>query len=279
MKHVISASRRTDLPRWFLDDVIVWFNKGEVLVKNPFNKYTHVVDLKPENVHSIVWWSKDFGRFLKKRHHFKAYNQYFHFTINGYTRPSHQFLEPGMTTPLVERLDQVKQLADIYGPETINWRFDPIVFWFDKDGRLQNNVLDYEVIARKIAETGVTRNTISFATWYGKCERRAKKHGFKYHEPDRSTRLDVASEISKLAKELGLKVHACANDDIVSTGIIQKASCIDGNLLNKIFGEGASIARDTGQREMCGCTKSKDIGGYEMVCKHGCIYCYANPRI
>ncbi len=279
MKHVISASRRTDLPRWFLDDVMQWFKKGEVLVKNPFSKNTYVVDLKPESVHSIVWWSKDFGKFLDNMHHFKAYHQYFQFTINGYTQPASQFLEPGMTTSLEGRLDQAKRLADNYGAASINWRFDPIVFWQDKNGRVMDNAGDYAFIAKRMAEIGVTRNTISFATWYGKCEKRARKRGFKYVEPDTSTRARVAGEISRIAKALGMKVYACANDDIVSTGIIQKASCIDGNLLNKLFGEGASVARDTGQRWACGCTRSKDIGGYEMICKHGCIYCYANPKI
>ncbi|NMC06239.1 MAG: DUF1848 domain-containing protein [Candidatus Lokiarchaeota archaeon] len=278
MKTVISASRRTDLPRWFLDDVIKWFEAGSVTVKNPFNQKPYTISLKREDVHSIVWWSKDFSRFIAKQDFFSGYNQTFQFTINGYTNNKLRFLEPGMTASLQERLDQARILADRYRPEAINWRFDPIVFWEEK-GDLVNNLEDYAAIASAIANIGIKRNTISFTQWYGKCTRRANKRKFPFINPSPELRRSTARMIAGIAKPLGIKVFACCNADIVMQGLIEPSACIDGTRLARLFGEEAFVQKDTGQREACGCTKSKDIGSYDMICKHGCIYCYANPQL
>ena len=38
-------------------------------------------------------------------------------------------LEPGLAAPLQERLEQVKWIAETFGPHALNARFDPIVHY------------------------------------------------------------------------------------------------------------------------------------------------------
>ena len=42
-----------------------------------------------------------------------------------------------------------------------------------------------------------------------------------------------------------------------------------------LFGTHRPRLKDPGQREVCGCVFSKDIGMYN-TCGHLCVYCYAN---
>jgi hypothetical protein len=55
---------------------------------------------------------------------------------------------------------------------------------------------------------------------------------------------------------------------------IEKASCIDGRYLSRLF-NALIDTRPAATRKECGCTKSVDIGAYD-TCGHGCVYCYAN---
>ena len=105
MKQVISASRRTDIPAWYLDRLIGFVHQGYAVVANPFSGKTSRVDLSPDHVHTLVLWSKNFGLFLQKMEQFKEYQLYFLFTINDL--PDY---EPSLP-PLSERIGQLHELA------------------------------------------------------------------------------------------------------------------------------------------------------------------------
>jgi len=280
MKTVISASRRTDLPCCYMDETKQAFLDGEITLINQFNNKPYTISLKKGDIHCIVWWSKDFKNFISDIEFWKQYNNFFQFTINGYTDESKaRFLECGIKTSLSGRIEQVSTLASIFTPEAISWRFDPIVFWKEGDV-IMSNIDDFNYISSEMGKIGIKRCVISFATWYEnsikKARNRHPKHEFIFIEPDLGHKKEIIKFISPVNKDNGITTYSCANADIVDDDLVFGSSCVDGELLGKLFGEPASLAKDTTQREACGCTKSRDIGSYKQKCKNNCIYCYAN---
>ena len=269
MKKVVSASRRTDIPLHHLDWLILSLKKGWVDVPNPFNGRKYRVSLKKSNVHTLVLWSKDFRRFLKFTDEFLGYNLFFHFTINS---PSS--LE-GTLSPLPARLAQLKRLVESFGTERVVWRFDPILFWKEtRSGRVRNNLNHFGKIAEAAANAGVTRCITSFVTPYKKVVRRMRKAGLELIRLSIKKRREIAAEIAEKNRSLGIRTYACCNPDIVGAEGIEKAHCIDGELLSMLAGEVCDMRKDRGQRPECGCTVSVDVGRYG-TCPVGCLYCYA----
>jgi hypothetical protein len=270
MRTVISCSRRTDVPAFYMRWLLSCLEKGTAEVVNPVTHKPHEVDIRPGSVHTIVLWSKNFGPFLKNRDAFRDYRLYFQFTINEGGEIEPNVIDTG------RRLDQLRELGRIYGPERINWRFDPVTFW---DGGNRNNIGRFEEIAEAVAKTGVRRCTISFTQWYAKVKKRMESVGLAWYDPPLERKLEIVSRIAEYCDRLGTEVRACCNDYLLDVPGIGKASCIDGPLLAELAGEPCSSARDRSQRDECRCTKSYDIGSYTQVCYHSCVYCYANPAM
>jgi hypothetical protein len=228
------------------------------------------VSLRPEDVHTLVFWSKDYGPLLSAIQRFKSFpNLFFHFTVNDCLE-----LEPRIP-PLLERLTQARELVSMFGVERLAWRFDPLVFW---NGGRNNNLGSFERIAEFMGGLGVHRCIFSFAQWYNKCVRRANKYAFDYYDPPLAEKLEITDKLARTAKRFGITMQSCCCDELIRVDNVEKAHCIDGKLLSELAGEPCDTARDTSQRKTCGCTKSIDIGSYnEQPCLHGCLYCYANP--
>ena len=271
MKQVISISRRTDIPAHYLDWLTGCVAGGEVCVANPFNPaQRRTVSLRPEHVHTLVFWSKNYRALLEDIRRFEMYrNMFFHFTVNDCPA-----LEPRIPD-LPERLAQAREIIAAFGPERLAWRFDPLVFW--NDGEC-DNVGSFERIAEFMAGCGVRRCVFSFAQWYSRCIRRSKRYGFDYYDPSLTERLEIAGGLAEIAKRLGIVMQSCCCDELTVIDNVEKAHCIDGRLLSELAGEPCGVGHDTSQRKTCGCSKSVDIGSYdEQPCLHGCLYCYANP--
>lgn len=275
MKTVISASRRTDIPAFYLDWFIDRINQGVVEVRNPFYpQNTKRVSLTPDQVEWIVFWSRNYGHFLKKRQSFEAYQLFFHFTI---VSPSILEKSP---MPIARQLNQLEQLVNIYGAQRIIWRYDPLVFW-RQGSNLNTNFSEkeFEFLAKTITGFGIKSCTISVAHPYAKFEKRLKNKFSQLTliEQQDDFVLKTVSKLLDIAQYYHLEIKACCTDFLLKNHNIHKAACIDGQLLNQLSSNKVSEAK-TPTRPECVCTKSIDIGDYRrQPCYFGCLYCYANP--
>jgi hypothetical protein len=266
---------------WFMERI----EKGVFFVKNPFSQRVSEVSAAPEQVHAIVFWSKDYSGFIAEgfgeRLEKMGYRLFFNFTVNS---GSH-VLEPEMP-PLFDRLETLGRLCRRFGGKTVSWRFDPICFYTTAEAGTTNNLADFPVIAEAAADLGIKRCITSFMDPYAKVEYRVKDiPGFCFHYPPEEAKARVLSRMERLLKPKGIELLTCcengALEKLPSASGIRASACISAGLTKELFGGRPSLRRDAGQRKSRGCTcsVSRDIGGYrEQPCFHNCLYCYANPR-
>jgi len=278
---IISCSRRTDIPAFLMEWVIDKIKLGYVDVVNPFNRaQISRVSLSPADVVCWVWWSKNFKQWIefyeKYNYLFKLYKgHYFQFTINS---PSE--LEQNLKISLEERFKQLEWLIKEFGSIAVNFRFDPIIFYKDAgSSKIKSNLDKFEYIIQNVASLGLTEMTFSFATIYQKVQNRMKKRGKIPIELKAEKKKEILERLIKISDKYNMKMKACCQPDLSSVEGIEQAHCIDAYKIEKLVNKQIQKVRDSGQRDSCGCFKSKDIGGYSGIfrCKHNCDYCYASP--
>jgi hypothetical protein len=278
---VISCSRRTDIPAFLMDWLMERINLGFVDVVNPYNKkQISRVSLKPEDVKCWVFWSKNFKDFIRnyKSHDdiFRSYKGFcFQFTINS---PSE--LEKNIQVSLEDRFKQLEWLIKEFGLLAINYRFDPIILYkTEGSNKIKSNLNKFEYIIKNISSLGVKEMTFSFATIYSKVQKRMKKRGIIPINLTFKKKNEIIDKLKITCDKNNIEMKACCQPELLQIEGIEQAHCIDANKVEKIISDKIPKRRDTGQRDGCGCFKSKDIGGYTGIfrCKHNCDYCYASP--
>lgn len=280
MRKVISASRRTDLVAFFPDWLTSVIEREEARVYGP-SGHTYSVDLSLRSVHTIVLWSKNFSNLIENnfglRSALEKYEQlYLHFTITGLGGTIIEKGAPSSEAALVQ-LDELVEI--VRSPERISIRFDPVIYWRDKEEE-KTNLSYFEKIAPILEEKGIEEVRISFAQWYNKARNRAKRHDFNYLDPEPEQKLQDAQYLLEVSMRHNLSLYACSQAFLTKeTGILPSA-CIDGGHLQLLHPsqEPVSTIKDKSQRKECECTESVDIGSYAQSCPHCCLYCYANPK-
>lgn len=306
---IISASRSTDIPafyaKWFFNRLA----RGYCAWYNPFNQQKMYVSF--ERCKAIVFWTKNPKPILPYLHKLdkRGMHYYFQVTLNDYINED---FEPNVPS-LEQRVETFKRLSGMIGHERVIWRFDPLIItplitprnllsriW--KVGNMLKGYTDklvfsfVDVKAYRKVQNNLVKKTSYFS-----------KENVETAEMTDWQRQEVVEGLVKLREvwaEQGwnIAMATCAEDiDLAKYGI-EHNRCIDGDLMERLwhndydfiyylrtgklpeidmFGEKSPITiiqkslKDKGQRKICGCMISKDIGMYNTCC-HFCVYCYAN---
>lgn len=282
---IISASRATDIPAFFPDWFIERLELGYAERRNPYNG--QLSRLNFSRARAVVFWTKNPAPLLP---HLKAISRrglkpLFLFTVNDYEAEG---WEPHLP-PLARRLEIFARLAEQLEPGSVAWRFDPIA--------LGPNLGPEELLSRldkihhRLAPY-TSRLIFSFIELYPKVTRRLRRLGLDLRRPGAAEAETMLKHLAGLSSP-GLKVSACAQDigDPAAYGLAP-GRCLEAEWLcglvpelrgrpelfrraPGLFSDDAPLpVKDPGQRPLCGCLPSRDIGAYG-TCRHGCVYCYA----
>ncbi|MDR3349934.1 MAG: DUF1848 domain-containing protein [Acidaminococcales bacterium] len=265
---IISASRRTDIPAFYSKWFVNRLREGFFLTPNPRNhKSVGKVLCSPQAIDCIVFWSKnpapmsDAFALIDRL----GYRYYLQFSLTPYGRD--------IETNLPEKKALVKtfrQTGKKIGAERLVWRYDPIIV--SEQFPPERHVDAFRRLAGALS--GYTQKcVISFVDFYAKINKNIA--AFKFSQPTSPVMRSVVRELALIAKEKGLRLFACSEGEDFSFCGVSPASCIDGEISGKLAGRPPKAKKDPGQRPLCNCLASVDIGMYDS-CVHGCVYCYAN---
>lgn len=264
---ILSASRRTDIPAFYSDWFFERLKAGYLYVRNPMNAHqiSHI-DLSPEVVDCIVFWTKDPTGMLGRLDELEGYPYYFQFTLTGYGRDLERCL-PDKKAALIPCF---QQLSRRLGKERVIWRYDPIVL--NERYTPAYHQRAFQAIADSLA--GYTEKVvISFVDLYDKVRRNTRDQNLR--DIAEGEMVELARRMVELAAQRGMVVESCAEKiDLHAVGV-EHGCCIDPRLIQRLLGEPLKCGKDKSQRPECGCVESIDVGAYN-TCRHGCLYCYAN---
>lgn len=264
---ILSVSRRTDIPNYYSDWFIARIKEGFLYVRNPMNAHQiSRIDLSPEVVDCIVFWTKNPANMIEKLGHLEKYMYYFQFTLTGYGKD----VEPNLPNKRKEVIPTFKRLSEKIGKERVIWRYDPILV--NKRYTMDYHRKAFEEIASKL-EDNTEKVVISFVDFYSKTQRNTR--GLDIRQITNEERVELAGEMARIASKYHLIIETCAEQINLNEVGILHGSCIDKKRIERLLGCKLIVEKDKNQREACGCIESVEVGAYN-TCLNGCKYCYAN---
>lgn len=264
---ILSASRRTDIPSYYSEWFFNRIKEKYVLVRNPMN-YHQVsrIDLSPEVVDCIVFWTKNPIPMISELAQLQDYNYYFQFTLTGYG----QDVEKNLPSKKEVILPAFQRLSKEIGGEKVVWRYDPI--FFSEKYSMEYHCRCFAELAEELADY-TEKCTVSFMDSYKNTERNVKV--LNYVNDTYAMQEELLQRFVEIADKNGLYIDTCAETGDFEKLGVKHAHCIDKERVERIIGCRLNVDKDPNQRVECGCVASIDIGAYN-TCKNGCLYCYAN---
>lgn len=306
---IISASRSTDIPAFYAKWFINRLKAGYCVWYNPFNQKPMYISFAKTK--AVVFWTKNpeplipYLPELDKR----GIHYYFQVTLNDYVNEG---FEPNVG-PVEHRVAVFKRLSDQIGKEKVIWRFDPLIVTpnltvrqlLTKVYHVGNQLKGYtdklvfsfiDVRAYRKVQNNLIKET-SFFT----------RDTVDSAEPSGNYLEKLVDGLAKLrdhwkSEGWNVTLATCGESIDLEKYGIKHNRCIDGELMERLFPEDKELVyylrtgklpqpnlfggipeippdrkdlKDKGQRKVCGCMISKDIGMYN-TCRHFCVYCYAN---
>lgn len=264
---ILSVSRRTDIPNYYADWFIARIKEGFLYVRNPMNAHQiSRIDLSPELVDCIVFWTKNPANMMEKLEYLQQYVYYFQFTLTGYGKD----VEPNLPNKRKELIPTFKRLSEKIGKERVVWRYDPIMI--SKKYTMDYHLKAFEEIAGNLADF-TEKAVISFVDFYTKTRRNTR--GLEIRQITDEESVELAGKMAQIAVKYHLTIESCAERINLQKVGIRQGSCIDKNLIERLSGCNLIGEKDKNQRKECGCLESVEVGAYN-TCLNGCKYCYAN---
>ena len=306
---IISASRSTDIPAFFAKWFFNRLAKGYCVWYNPFNQQPMYISFSKCKV--VVFWTKNPEQiipFLPELDR-RGMHYYFQVTLNDYMKEG---FEPNVP-PVEKRIETFKKLSQLIGKEKVIWRFDPLIITptirprelLKRIWNLGNQLKGYtdklvfsfvDVKAYRKVQNNLVKETMLFT-----------KEDVEKAEANHAQRIEIVEGLLKIRNAWhqegwDIEMATCAEDINLEKYGIEHNRCIDGELMKRIFADDEELVyylhtlkwperdifgqlppipekkknvKDVGQRKICGCMVSKDIGMYN-TCRHFCVYCYAN---
>lgn len=307
---IISASRSTDIPAFYAKWFYNRLEKGYCVWYNPFNRQLKMY-VSFARCRVIVFWTKNPEPILPYLHELdeRGIHYYFQVTLNDY---ADEGFEPNVPS-VEERIKTFRELSERIGHERVIWRFDPLIVTptltpralLSRIWKIGNRLKGYtdklvfsfvDVKAYRKVQNNLVKETGCFT-----------KENVEQAEMNEAQRLEMVEGLVKLreawaSEGWNIKLATCAEDIDLGKYGIEHNRCIDGELMERVFADDKELVyylhtgkwpepdlfgeipdipaerknlKDKGQRKVCGCMVSKDIGMYD-TCRHFCMYCYAN---